>query len=142
MKDYASQSSSSAEAPTKGAATRWFQERDHKAHAFSSASSEVDSFTSATKDRRKTAELRSSVPQASSSSSAARTYALPKEPPVRFDMNRADVAEHIREPELPEVLPQLPIRLDKQPKADEIHQKEITVTLAAPTAAITAPRFF
>ncbi len=35
---------------------------------------------------------------------------------------RVNVAEPIRETELPEVLPQLPIRLDVQPKADELKE--------------------
>ena len=45
---------------------------------------------------------------------------MPKDQPIRIDMTRADVAEHIREPELPEALPQVPIRFPNElPKADE-----------------------
>ncbi len=62
----------------------------------SSASSE-GSRRSASEDFPRSTKVRSRVPQAQSSSSTSGTYALLKEPPVRFGENpRTDVAEPTR----------------------------------------------
>ncbi len=115
-KDHASHSSSSYSGESGLVAERIRQ--------YTPSVSSEGSRKSAFADFSHSTKVRSRAPHTQSSSSTARTYVLPKEPPVRFgDITGTDVAEPIREPELPEVTPQLPLRFpDEQPKADEVNQ--------------------
>jgi hypothetical protein len=75
---------------------------------------------------REDARVRSEIPQATQSSPLKeRTYALPKDPPVRFDLTGAHVAKHSSETPLPEALPRQSGRMQETtPKADKLHSED------------------